>query len=336
MSEPLRDSEGARASLPVTFGRFTIALAADAALWLPSYAGSMFRGAFGHALQRVVCATRTYDCAPCLLRDRCVYPYVFETPPPEGTRVMRKYPAAPHPFVLEPPAGGRTLAPGEAFELGLTLFGRALRWLPHFIFTVERMGRVGFGSRRVSASVLHADGWLDGRACRIYSAEDRTLAATEACTQAAYLPPRPQIGGADHPPDGRIAVEIVTPLRVKYEERLATSLEFHILVRALLRRIAHLAYFHCDGDPSGMAFREWIDLAHAVRVASSTLTWYDWTRYSQRQQETMQLGGLVGRVVFEGPVGPFLPLLRLGEVTHVGKATGFGLGRYRVLDPHAE
>ncbi|MEX5214305.1 MAG: CRISPR system precrRNA processing endoribonuclease RAMP protein Cas6 [Nitrospiraceae bacterium] len=332
MKEWLQHSGAVHTALPLAFGRFTISLVANAALPLPPYAGSMFRGAFGHALQRVVCVTRTYECAPCSLKERCVYPYVFETPPPPGTQVMRKYPAAPHPFVLEPPMGGRTLAAGEPFELGLTLFGRALPWLPHFIFAVERMGQVGFGSRRVKASVLQADGWLDGGSCRIYSADDRTLAATEACTQAASLPSGPQVGGADHRANGRITLEFVTPVRVKYEERLATSLEFHTLVRSLLRRIAHLSYFHCSGDPSGMAFREWIDLAHSVKVASSTLSWYDWTRYSQRQREIMQLGGLVGRVVFEGPVGPFLPLLRLGEVTHVGKATSFGLGQYRVID----
>jgi hypothetical protein len=332
VSESPDNADPGRTSLPLAFGRFTIALKPDAALRLPPYAGSMFRGAFGLALQRVVCATRTYECAPCPLRDRCVYPYVFETPPPPDTRVMRKYSAAPHPFVLEPPAGGRIVVPGEAFELGLTLFGRALRWLPHCIFAFERMGRVGFGSRRVPATLIGINGWVDGRLCRIYSMEEGTLAGTEACTQTVRLPLHPPAGGAEGHPSEQTEIEFLTPVRVKYDERLAPSLEFHILFRALLRRIAHLSYFHCGGDPSGIAFREWIELARSVRTVSSMLVWHDWTRYSQRQQETMQLGGLIGRVTFEGPLGPFLPLLRLGEVTHVGKATSFGLGQYRLLD----
>lgn len=293
----------------------------------------MFRGAFGHALRWVVCVTRTYECAPCPLRDRCVYPYVFETPLPPGTRVMRKYPAAPHPFVLEPPPGERVLARGEVFMVGLTLFGSALRWLPHFIFAFERMDQVGLGSRRATARVVQADGWVDGRPCPIYAAEERTLAATEACTHTVRLPFSPPTDGYDDQTDRRVEIEFLTPLRVKYDERLAKSLEFHILVRSLLRRIAHLSYFHCGGDPLGVAFREWIEQAEQVRTVSSTLAWYDWTRYSQRQHETMQFGGLIGRVVFEGVLSPFMPLLRLGEVTHVGKATSFGLGRYRLLDP---
>ncbi len=330
MSEIADNADPGRTALSLSFGRFTITLKPDAALRLPPYTGSMFRGAFGLALQRVVCATHSYECTSCRLKDRCIYPYVFETSPPQDTRMMRKYSAAPHPFVLAPPAGGQTVAPGEAFELGLTLFGRALRWLPHFIFTFERMGRIGFGSHRVTATVIGANGWVDGRCCRIYSAEEGTLAGTEAYTQTARLPLRPPAGGADSHADERIEVEFLTPVRVKYDERLAMSLEFHVLVRALLRRIALLSYFHCGGDPSMIAFREWIDLARSVRTVSSTLVWYDWTRYSQRQRETMQLGGLIGRVTFQGPLGPFVPLLRVGEVTHVGKATSFGLGQYRL------
>ena len=35
-------------------------------------------------------------------------------------------------------------------------------------------------------------------------------------------------------------------------------------------------------------------------------------------------------VEFEGELGPFMPLLRLGEYLHVGKATAFGQGWYRI------
>jgi CRISPR/Cas system endoribonuclease Cas6 (RAMP superfamily) len=42
------------------------------------------------------------------------------------------------------------------------------------------------------------------------------------------------------------------------------------------------------------------------------------------------MGGVVGEAVYEGDLGPFAPLLALGEVLHVGKGTGFGLGRYEI------
>jgi len=37
---------------------------------LPYYKGSTFRGVFGHALKKVVCALRRQDCYGCLLREK--------------------------------------------------------------------------------------------------------------------------------------------------------------------------------------------------------------------------------------------------------------------------
>jgi CRISPR/Cas system endoribonuclease Cas6 (RAMP superfamily) len=44
----------------------------------------------------------------------------------------------------------------------------------------------------------------------------------------------------------------------------------------------------------------------------------------------MKMGGFVGKVEYQGQVSEFIPLFKLGEKVHVGKATGFGLGKYDV------
>ena len=74
--------------------------------------------------------------------------------------------------------------------------------------------------------------------------------------------------------------------------------------------------------------RELIQAAASVGVRESRLRWRDWRRFSTRQKAEMKLGGLVGEVTYEGELAPFLPFLRAGELTHVGKGTSFGLGRY--------
>ena len=48
-------------------------------LILPPYKGSTFRGGFGHALKRAVCADKEGECAKCVLRRECIYSYIFET-----------------------------------------------------------------------------------------------------------------------------------------------------------------------------------------------------------------------------------------------------------------
>ena len=42
----------------------------------------------------------------------------------------------------------------------------------------------------------------------------------------------------------------------------------------------------------------------------------------------MKMGEFVGKVEYQGELREFLPLLQLGERIHVGKGTGFGLGKY--------
>lgn len=46
----------------------------------PHYKGSTFRGIFGQALKKVVCALKKQECKDCLLREKCVYSFVFEIP----------------------------------------------------------------------------------------------------------------------------------------------------------------------------------------------------------------------------------------------------------------
>ena len=73
-----------------------------------------------------------------------------------------------------------------------------------------------------------------------------------------------------------------------------------------------------------------IKKAEGVRVGTSNLHWYDWERYSGRQERKINMGGFVGDITFEGVIEPFMPLIKAGEVLHAGKGTTFGLGRYEV------
>ena len=82
-----------------------------------------------------------------------------------------------------------------------------------------------------------------------------------------------------------------------------------------------------------MALYVGIERASTVSVVSHHLRWFDWERFSSRQNSEMKLGGLLGDVSFEGDVRPFGPLLRAGEIVHVGKGTSFGLGQYLLTPP---
>ena len=113
---------------------------------LPDYKGAVFRGGFGYAFKKVVCVVKGKPCDACLLKQKCIYSYIFETPPPDDTEILRLYPKVPHPFVIEPPVTEKQVfAPGEPFSFHLILIGNAIDYLPYFIYTFTELGKQGIG-----------------------------------------------------------------------------------------------------------------------------------------------------------------------------------------------
>jgi CRISPR-associated endoribonuclease Cas6 len=307
--------------------RFEFCIQATDRLSLPEYKGSAFRGGFGHAFKKVVCALRNKECRDCLLREKCIYSYIFETPPPADSRFMRKYPAAPHPFVLCPPLeDDRIYDPGEILAFQLTLIGKAMDYLPYFVYTFEELGQMGIGKGRGKFRVeeVKAFPFAKGKSGKIiYSGSEQILHKTEEDLWTQQISPPPIF------PDV-LRLSFLTPARLKFGEDLVNTLDFHVLFRNLIRRISLLSYFHC-GYQLEADFRQLIHEAAGIRTKNSTLRWYDWERYSGRQQERMKLGGLIGEITYTGELSPFFPYLQLGELIHVGKGTSFGLGKYEIL-----
>jgi CRISPR-associated endoribonuclease Cas6 len=52
--------------------------------------------------------------------------------------------------------------------------------------------------------------------------------------------------------------------------------------------------------------------------------------YSNRQKRSTPIGGLVGTATFQGDLTPFLDLLVIGELIHVGKNAVKGGGWYKI------
>lgn len=128
--------------------------------------------------------------------------------------------------------------------------------------------------------------------------------------------------------NGELTLDFVTPVRIKYRRDSVVDLHFYILITNLLRRLFLLNYFHAEEYEPGWDHRQIINEAKKVGIRHNHLRWYDWERYSNRQKTKMKLGGLIGRLVYSGPISSFRPLIDAGELLHVGKGTSFGLGKY--------
>ena len=159
----------------------------------------------------------------------------------------------------------------------------------------------------------------------LYSAADGVLHEGAVRIRAGDLP--------DAPAGRRFTVRFLTPTRIRNEGAVRRDVTFQDLVRALLRRLSSLWYFHC-GAELDVDFKGLIEQAAQVQTVRCELRWHDQQRFSGRQHQRIEMGGVVGRVEYEAPdtetLAPYWPLLRAGEVVHVGKGAVMGLGRYGV------
>ena len=291
---------------------------------LPYYKGSTFRGEFGRALKRVVCALRRNDCTECLLRHKCIYFQVFETPSSSEEIKETRIAAPPHPFVIEPPLTQEThFKIGDHFDFHLLLFGPTNEYLPYFIYAFEQMGSIGIGKRVNGKRANFVLKNITANGKQIYSHKEQIL-KKNVPYQNLILHDKKQIS------DGILTIKITieTPLRIKFENRLAATLPFHVLVRAMLRRVSSLFNYYGDGEPE-LDYRGMVGRAKDIQIADSNLTWFDWRRYSNRQDQAMLMGGMLGSVTYQGKFGEYLPLIDLCAKVHLGKQTSFGLGKIK-------
>lgn len=299
--------------------RYRLEFRATRPIRLPDYAGSMLRGAFGHALRQLACMTRQKECTGCPLAQTCPYPAIF-APAPPAPHALQNFNRIPVPQVIEPPAwGARVLTADETLIFHQVLVGRARQELPLIVLAWRRALARGIGPGDGTGELLRV----------VHCGEDDE---TEIH--------RPEVGTiADHvqeialraPSDARLAeatLHVLTPLRLQHNGQALppAKLQPRTLLLALARRANLLAEFHADG-PLIDDFAALSDAA--ARVGDErNVRWRDWKRYSSRQRHEMCLGGVVGTWRLQGPLAPFAALLRLGQWLHVGKETTFGLGQY--------
>lgn len=286
---------------------------------LPDYAGSMLRGAFGHALRQLACMTRRKECAGCPLLASCPYPAIF-APLPPPSHALQKFSQIPVPYVIEPPAwGARQLGEGDSLIFHFVLIGRALKDLPLIILAWRRAFARGVGAGDGTAELVRVVHSSEAGDTEIHRPD--TGALIQHAQEIRFHPDRE----AD---TTRISLEFTTPLRLQRNGHALPpeKLDARTLLMALARRANLLAEFHAHGPlvDDFPALTQACDGVHDTRQ----LVWRDWTRYSSRQHQAMTLGGVIGTWTLEGELAPFLPFLHLGKWLHVGKEAAFGLGRF--------
>lgn len=299
-------------------------------LRLPYHSGSLLRGVLGRALRQTGCANRCANpdstgnappdappdtpCrAACRRPGACTYSRLFDPPLPTPLphRLLRGATEAPPPLLPLIPR------PGETRANPLVLGVRVLGALPHddaerLLAALHSMAALRLGDAEADVAIEHV---------RRRHELDRTLEIAPG-----------------EPASGQLRITFETPAWLTLKGRLHTAddLDFRALFRHVYRRLTTLAALYGELRPEDDArFPELDRLAASVRTASARLRALRWERHSWEREVRHPMTGLVGTLLFEGPVGVFRPLPEAAALTFIGKCTSHGLGRIHI-DAHAD
>ena len=302
------------------FVRLTFLFKAQVESHLPPYMGSMLRGAMGTIFRRNACMAEKADCKDCMFIRQCEYAYVFKTSHLNAAENTEQH-YVPRPFVIKPPLDEKTYySAGKTFEFELLLIGRGADLLPFFIAAFAEAAQNGFSTGRYPFQLEKVEQNLP---------EGRQLlwdGGKQLHRQPVLERSRPVKleGDADR---HCITLKLRTPIRMVDRGKLSNELDFVLLMHNIFSRLDLLGRAHGTGCLD-LPYEELLDKASRVEIVPeiSVLRWEDWQRYSYRQEKSLLMDGLVGRITYQGELEPFMPYLRMAEIFHVGKGTVFGLG----------
>lgn len=279
------------------FLRFRFYFEALEPLRLPAVGSSnLVRGACGLFLRKVAPVD--------------VYTRIFEPGREQGS-TPSGFADWPRPFVFRTAdLDGLSVTPSDRFSFDLHLFDIQRTVLPYFQEAFAQWAASGIGPGRRRARLDRVDPLgLDGQPNRGIP-----------CSLSLDMEPV----SID-----RATVAFVTPTELKADGQLVERPEFAVLFARLRDRICTLRALYGEG-PLELNFRDMGERAAAISLSRCELTWQRASRTSRRTGQTHPIGGFTGEAEYHGVLAEFLPWLRAGRWTGVGRQTVWGKGELRV------
>ena len=222
------------------------------------------------------------------------YARIFE---PKAVTGPSGFADSPRSFVIRAAhLDGQTIPPAAAFYFDAHLFDLRGDRRPLFVAAFARLATEGLGPGRGRAELISID-------------QENVAVDLDGSPEPATC----------------IRVQFVTPTELKG----AVRPEFPILFARLRDRISTLRTLYGPG-PLDIDFRAMGERAARVTLARCDLTWHSTQRHSSCTGQTHPIGGFTGQAEYQaeydGDLAEFLPSLRAGQWTAVGRQTGWGKG----------
>ncbi|MFY9180150.1 MAG: CRISPR system precrRNA processing endoribonuclease RAMP protein Cas6 [Venatoribacter sp.] len=310
---------------PLLIARYRFRFRALTSIRLPDYAGSMLRGAFGHALMLlsgieksdIEQRNQTFLYSP--------YAAVFEPVVNNGVGLLASIKDVAVPYIIEAPSeGAQSYQAGDVLEFDMVLFGQALAHLSVIILAWRRALLHGLGRNKDQKAEL-----VEVLHCAVGdSAEMKTVYSEE---RPILAPHNTQLFCPNFNETQNLCLHFYTGLRIKKDKKIvdASELTPALLLRNIVRRVSFVLQLQQPDTPLTLDINGLNALADSVH-GEHNLQYKRWKRHSSRQQASMDLNGWIGDWPLFNVSAELMPFVWLGQFLHVGKNTSFGLGGYEM------
>ena len=263
--------------------------------------------------QTVVCGHPV--CEPCPKADTCPFHQSIAQPLSADPAALKRYQKPSLPFVFDIPVLLPNFNRGCTVELGLTIVGSAVNYLPEYVAATGAMLRNPGFRKRLDASILKVE-TVGYRGIRNIVMEPGggvetgllEILSLRGLQEAVVLP------------SDTVTLTIMTPMRIMGEGKPIREFSFSAFVRAMFRRLSSLAYYY-GGDDAELDYKWLAEQSRLVECVAADFRWVEWSN---------KWSGLSGTGTFGGDLSEYHPFLLAGECLHVGKGSSFGLGRFLI------
>lgn len=314
-------------SLPIA--KFCIEFIAKEDITFPMYAGSTFRGAFGHQLRKLCCTEEQCNCKGCSNFNNCPYAIIFEGGSSQHDELGKCSVDKPNPYIIEPlHIGEQIIRKNELFSINMVVFGDVIGYIQIIIKALANSGMVGFTKEQISADLYKIYQIVNNKRLVIFQPSITHYIHDIAESLVIDIPNQ----------TSSVSITLETPTRIHFNRRPINQEEFcaEDFLMSLVRRVNSLfsVYYNKDNLFRYLpCYDELQNMSKRIEISNKDLNWFDWKRYSSRQQASIALGGLIGSFDLIGNAGdlsPFLPYIYVGQILHVGKSAVMGLGKFSV------
>jgi hypothetical protein len=214
---------------------------------------------------------------------------------------------------------------GARVVFGLAFYGRGITTLPMVLSGVAAMQSIGLGRGRRPARLtgVNAVDPLSRQRTPLLDADGQPLVALpEPLSRAAFE----RFAALLNP--NTVEIEFLTPTRILRDGRLCHSPHFLPWFQRLLERLRSISEIYAE--PLWIPFRDLLTMAAEVQMVDDATRWREAWSYSRLEGRGKPTSGFVGRVRYNGALGPLLPYLLVGQALQVGKNTVKGCGWYQL------